>query len=308
MKEVLYVKEVLVNSREHMLTAMSHVPSRVLVTGAAGRLGSEVLRVLAAQGAAVVGLDRTDPGGADTFLTGSAADVDLVAKAMSGVDTVIHLAAIPRPTLGTPEEVFVGNVAATFVVLDQAARAGVRRAVIASSLSITGLPFAPKPAVPDYVPVDEAMPLQVGDPYALSKQADEATAAMVARRDGMSVVAVRFPMLGEPEFLAEEAVAHREDPGSRAHSMWAYLDMRDAATVCWLGATASLSGAHVLYVAAPETLSPYPTEDLVARYLPGVPVRAPLPGRSVPIDTSAASSLLGFTAAHHFEITPAELP
>jgi nucleoside-diphosphate-sugar epimerase len=286
---------------------MSHVPSRVLVTGAAGRLGSAVLRVLAAQGVAVVGLDRQDPGGTTSFFTGSAADVDLVAEAMAGVDTVIHLAAIPRPTLGTPEEVFVGNAAATFVVLDQAARAGVRRAVIASSLSITGLPFAPKPAAPDYVPVDEAMPLQVADPYALSKQADEATAAMVARRDGMAVVALRFPMLGEPEFLTAEAVRFREDPGYGASSLWAYLDMEDAATACWHGVTADVSGAHALYVAAPETLSSYPTEDLVARYLPGVPVRAPLPGRAVPIDTAAATALLGFTAAHHFEITPAEL-
>jgi nucleoside-diphosphate-sugar epimerase len=290
-----------------MLAPMSHVPSRVLVTGAAGRLGSAVLRVLAAQGVAVVGLDRVDPGGIDTFFTGSAADVDLVAEAMAGVDTVIHLAAIPRPTLGAPEEVFVGNVSATFVVLDQAARAGVRRAVIASSLSITGLPFTPKPAVPDYLPIDEAMPLQVADPYALSKQADEATAAMVARRDGMTVVALRFPMLGEPEFLASEAVTHRENPGSGANVVWAYLDMRDAATACWLGVTATVSGAHALYVAAPDTLSPYPTEALLDRYLPGVPRRAPLPGRRVPVDTSAATALLGFTAEHHFEITPAEL-
>jgi nucleoside-diphosphate-sugar epimerase len=286
---------------------MSHVPSRVLVTGAAGRLGSAVLRVLAAQGVAAVGLDRVDPGGVETFFTGSAADVDLVARALAGVDAVIHLAAIPRPTLGAPEEVFITNTSATFVVLDQAARAGVRRAVIASSLSITGLPFSPKPAVPDYLPVDEAMPLQVADPYALSKQADEATAAMVARRDGMSVVALRFPMLGEPEFLAAEAVTHREDPGYGANVTWAYLDMRDAAMACWRGVTSEVSGAHALYVAAPETLSPYPTADLVARYLPGVPVRAPLPGRSVPIDTSAATALLGFTAEHHFEITPAEL-
>ena len=291
-----------------MLAAMSHVPSRVLVTGAAGRLGSAVLRVLAAQGAAVVGLDRADPGGTETFFTGSASDVDLVARAMAGVDTVIHLAAIPRPTLGAPEEVFVNNVAATFVVLDQAARAGVRRAVIASSLSITGLPFSPRPAVPDYVPVDEAMPLQVGDPYALSKQADEATAGMVARRDGMAVVALRFPMLGEPEFLAAEAEKQRADPGFAADSLWAYLDMRDAATACWLGVTAPVTGVHPLYLAAPETLSPYPTEDLVARYLTGAEVRAPLPGRTVPIDTSAARSLLGFEAAHHFEINPAELP
>jgi nucleoside-diphosphate-sugar epimerase len=286
---------------------MSHVPSRVLVTGAAGRLGSAVLRVLAAQGVAVVGLDRQDPGGTDKFLTGSAGDVDLVAKAVAGVDTVIHLAAIPAPHLGTPEDVFVGNASATFVVLDQAARAGVGRAVIASSLSITGLPFAPHPAAPDYVPIDEAMPLQVADPYALSKQADEATAAMVARRDGMAVVALRFPKLGTPDFLAAFAEEYRTDPGSGAHELWSYLDVRDAATACWLGLTAPVSGAHALYLAAPETLSPYPTEDLLARYLPGVPRRAPLPGRRVPIDTSAATALLGFTPAHLADITPAEL-
>ncbi|MFI7675663.1 NAD-dependent epimerase/dehydratase family protein [Actinophytocola sp. NPDC049390] len=286
---------------------MSHVPSRVLVTGAAGRLGSAVLRVLAAHGASVVGLDRHDPGTVETFFTGSASDVDLVAKAMSGVDAVIHLAALPSPEHGTPEEVFVGNAAATFVVLDQAARAGVTRSVIASSLSITGLPFAPRPAAPDYVPIDEAMPLQAADPYALSKQADEATAAMVARRDGMSVVALRFPKLGSPEFLADYAREYRDEPGAGAHELWSYLDLRDAATACRLGLAAEVTGAHPLYLAAPETLSPYPTEDLLARYLPNVPRRRALSGRTVPIDTSAATELLGFTPEHLYDITPAEL-
>ncbi len=286
---------------------MSHVPSRVLVTGAAGRLGSEVLRVLAAQGASVVGLDRADPGTVETFFTGSASDVDLVAKAVAGVDAVVHLAALPSPEHGTPEEVFVGNAAATFVVLDQAARAGVTKAVIASSLSITGLPFAPRPAAPDYVPIDEAMPLQAADPYALSKQADEATAAMIARRDGMSVVALRFPKLGTPEFLDEYARQYRDEPGAGAHELWSYLDMRDAATACWLGLTAEVVGACPLYLAAPETLSPYPTEDLLARYLPDVPRRRALSGRTVPIDTSAATELLGFTPEHLYDITPADL-
>ncbi len=290
-----------------MLATMSHAPSRVLVTGAAGRLGSAVLRVLAARGAAAVGLDRHDPGHTETFFTGGAADVDLVARAMAGVDTVIHLAAIPAPHLATPAEVFVGNAAATFVVLDQAARAGVRRAVIASSLSITGLPFAPAPAAPDYVPIDEAMPLQVADPYALSKQADEATAAMVARRDGMAVAALRFPKLGTPEFLAEEAELYRRDPGAGAGELWSYLDLRDAALACWLAATVPLCGARALYLAASETLSPYPTEALLDRYLPDVPRRAPLPGRRVPIDTSAAAELLGFTATHTIDIAPADL-
>jgi len=287
-----------------MLAPMSHTPSRVLVTGAAGRLGSAVLRVFAAHGVDVVGLDRQDPGHETPFHAGSAADVDLVRVAMAGVDTVIHLAATPSPLLGTPVDVFVGNAAATFVVLDEAARQGVRRAVIASSLSITGLPFAPRPMAPDWVPIDESMPLQVADPYALSKQADEATAAMVARRDGMAVVALRFPKLGTPEFLAEFADEYRAEPGAGAHELWGYLDMRDAAEACWLSATASVTGAHPLYLAAPETLSPYPTEALLDRYLPDVPRRSPLPGRQVPIDTSAAASLIGFTPQYLYDIEP----
>lgn len=292
-----------------MLETMSHAPSRVLVTGAAGRLGSAVLRVLAAHGAAAVSLDRHEPrdGQTTTFITGSAGDVDLVRAALAGVDTVIHLAAIPSPNHGTPAEVFVGNAAATFVVLDEAARAGVRRAVIASSLSITGLPFAPTPLRPGWVPIDESMPLQASDPYALSKQADEATAAMVSWRDSMTVVALRFPKLGTPEFLAGYADEYRADPGAGANELWSYLDLRDAAEACWLAATVPLSGCHPLYLAAPDTLSPYPTEALLDRYLPEVPRRAALPGRQVPIDTSAAATLLGFTASQLYDIEPAVL-
>jgi nucleoside-diphosphate-sugar epimerase len=290
-----------------MLAPMSHTPSQVLVTGAAGRLGSAVLRVLAAHGVDAVGLDRHDPGLETPFHTGSATDVDLVRRAMAGIDTVIHLAAIPNPLLGTPVEVFVGNASATFVVLDEAARRGVRRAVIASSLSITGLPFAPTPLVPGWVPIDESMPLQVTDAYALSKQADEATAAMVARRDGMAVVALRFPKLGTPEFLAEFAAEYRTSPGAGVNELWSYLDLRDAAEACWLAATAPVTGAHPLYLAAPETLSPYPTEALLDRYLPDVPRRAALPGRRVPIDTSAAAKLIGFTPQHLYDIEPGSL-
>jgi hypothetical protein len=123
----------------------------------------------------------------------------------------------------------------------------------------------------------------------------------------MGVVALRFPKLGTPEFLAGHATEYRDDPGAGAHEVWSYLDLRDAATACWLGITAPVTGAHPLYLAAPETLSPYPTEDLLARYLPDVPRRAPLPGRAVPIDTAAATALLGFTPEHLVDVTPAEL-
>jgi nucleoside-diphosphate-sugar epimerase len=289
-----------------MLAPMSHVPSRVLVTGAAGRLGRIVLGELAAHGTPTVGLDHVDPGDARTerFHTGEAADPEPVRAALSGVDTVIHLAAIPTPEHRPGAEVFVGNAAATFVVLDEAARAGVRRAVIASSFSITGLPFGPPSLRPAHVPIDEASPLQVTDPYALSKQADEATAAMIARRDGMAVAALRFPLLGWPDVpvLAEQAARYAADPAAGVSHLWTYLDSRDAARACWLAATVPLTGSHPIFVIAPTTLAPYPTEELLDRFLPDVPRRTPLPGRSVPVDLTAAATLLGFTAEHEFPL------
>ena len=46
-------------------------------------------------------------------------------------------------------------------MLEQAARAGVRRAVIASSLAISGLPFAATRRLPAYLPIDEELPLLI---------------------------------------------------------------------------------------------------------------------------------------------------
>ena len=60
--------------------------------------------------------------------------------------------------------------------------------------------------------------------------------------------------------------------------------------------TVPVSGFHALFTSAPDILAPYPTEDLIAAYHPATPVRRPLPGRQSPIDTSAATRLLGFTA------------
>ncbi|GAA3414526.1 NAD(P)-dependent oxidoreductase [Streptosporangium vulgare] len=162
---------------------------------------------------------------AGRVVVGDVGDPATVRDALDGVDAVAHFAAIPAPVLGTPEEVFCGNTRATFVVLEEAGQAGVRRAAIASSYSVLGFPWASRPLHPAYLPIDEALPLQVEDPYGLSKQADEATAAMMARRYGMTVVALRFPLIGGPgDKLDKRAEEYAEDPGSGAAELWTYLD------------------------------------------------------------------------------------
>ena len=234
-----------------------------------------------------------------TVVVGSAGDPEVVAAAFEQeTDAVIHLAAIPAPTLGTALEVFSGNTRATFVVLDEAARRGVRRAVLASSYALLGMPFSPHDLHPPYYPLDEQAPPQVEDPYALSKLVDELTGEMVHRRHGMDVVALRFPFTGDTARLAKAAADVRADPATGARNSWAYLHVDDAAEAAWLAASAPLTGFHRCFLAAEETMCDRPTGELIATYHPGVPVRTTIPGRRVPIDTGAAGRLLGFRPAY----------
>jgi nucleoside-diphosphate-sugar epimerase len=276
-------------------------PAHVLVTGAAGRLGRRVVAALQALGVAVTALDRVphDDLQVDRLVVGSAGDVDVVKRALDGVDGIIHLAAIPVPFRAPAEQVFCGNTAATFTVLEQGAQAGIRRAVIASSYAITGLPFARAPRQPAYLPIDEAIPLQIEDPYALSKQVDELVAQSMWWQHGLSVVALRFPFLGGlEEDLPKRAARIAADPAFAARELWMYLETRDAASACVLALTAASDGCHVVGLAAPNTLAPYPTAQLLDAYYPSVPRRAVFEGQAAPIDVRRAQSLLGWAPAH----------
>ncbi|MEV6494109.1 NAD(P)-dependent oxidoreductase, partial [Actinoplanes sp. NPDC051633] len=86
-----------------------------------------------------------------------------------------------------------------------------------------------------------------------------------------------------------------------------YLDVRDAARAMVAALTPASPGCHTVYVAAPETLAPYPTEDLLARHHPDVP-HPPFLGRTVPIDLTGARTLLGFSAKHPFPVTALDSP
>lgn len=279
-------------------------PMRVLVTGAAGLVGTAVLDLLADRGVAVTALvaDPVDRLRADRVVVGDARDPAAVDDALHDVTDVIHLAAIPTPLHDPGEVVFGHNTQATYTVLDRAGQAGVTRAAIASSYSICGLPFARTPLRMPYLPVDVRMPLQITDPYALSKRVDEETAAMIHLRYGMSVVAMRLPFVGTASGrLAAAAARFAESPELGAVDVWSYLDDRDAARAMVAALTPATPGFHAVYVAAPETLAPQPTEWLLTQFHPGVP-RPPFPGRAAPIDLAPARKLLDFEAIYPYQV------
>jgi nucleoside-diphosphate-sugar epimerase len=255
---------------------------RVLVTGAAGIIGSATVRHLSAADVAVA------------ELPGDATDEHGVGAAVEGCDAVVHLAALAHPSLGTPREVFTNNVVATFTVLAAAHEHGVRRVVLASSINAFGVPMNPHGPLPAYFPLDEELPVDIADAYSLSKQVDEHSAAMAARAWGLDVVALRFPLVKSRQELVEIAAEVAVDPAGSMRTGWSYLTVADAARAIHAALVAPVTGAHVVGLSAADTLLPVPTQTLVDTYAPNVHCRRTFAGTEPLIDTTRARELLGF--------------
>lgn len=111
---------------------------KILVTGSSGHLGEALMRVLAAEGCDVVGLDVLDSPYTD--LVGSIADRAWVRACVQGVDAVLHTATLHKPHVGSHRrQDFVDtNLTGTLNLLEEAAKAGVGRFVFTSSTSTFG--------------------------------------------------------------------------------------------------------------------------------------------------------------------------
>jgi UDP-glucuronate 4-epimerase len=177
--------------------------SQVLLTGAAGFIGSHVAEALVGRGDDVVGLDNFDPfypralkeanlaalrrSPRFRLVEGDIRDHDLVAGLLEAGAAVIHLAARAgvRPSLDDPARYASVNVEGTAVLLEAARRSGVRRFVFGSSSSVYG-DTAP-------VPFSEQWPaLEPISPYAATKRAGELLCATFAQLYGLRVIALRL--------------------------------------------------------------------------------------------------------------------
>lgn len=161
--------------------------STVLVTGAAGRIGRTVCPGLAGLGWTVRGTDLAElPTGVDGELADLAdpASGPALARLLAGADGVVHLAGIAGED-GWPA-ILGSNVDVTQRVLEATRRAGVGRAVLASSNHATG--FTRRGAEP--TPADA--PPRPDTYYGVSKAALEALGAMYAERYWMDIVALRI--------------------------------------------------------------------------------------------------------------------
>jgi NAD dependent epimerase/dehydratase len=173
--------------------------TRVLLTGAAGFIGSHVAEALVAAGAQVTAMVRYNSAssignlallppetlGRIAILAGNVEDSDFVLRAVENQEIVLHLAAligIPY-SYHAPRSYVRTNIEGTLNVLEAARRFGVRRVVHTSTSEAYG--------TARYEPIDEDHPLQGQSPYSASKIAADKLAESYACSFGTPVVTLR---------------------------------------------------------------------------------------------------------------------
>lgn len=290
----------------------------MLVTGAFGHLGRHVARECAALGEVsaldLVGEDVPAPPGVASVWRGSVLDADLLARACEEVDTVIHLAAMANIFAGAPADILRVNVVGTWNVLEAAEAAGVRRVVLCSSDSVTGLTVRPdcmKP--PRYLPIDVDHPCHPTDPYGLSKKLGEEAGRCMADRGRLEVIALRPVYVLYPRVI-DEVLRRARDPANYVPPpdpvspkagggpFWHYVTPEDAARAFRRAVDAPMSRPfESAFLLAGETLHPRPTLERARELFGDVPeIRDPGLYEANPyapiFDTAGAERLLGFAA------------
>lgn len=178
---------------------------KILVTGGAGFIGSHLVEHF--QGKAYVrvldnlrsgfkkNIDRFDC----EFIEGSVIDREIVKEAVKGIDYVFHLAAmisVPE-SMTNPIECVDINTTGTLIVLEEAAKAGVKKLCFSSSAAVYG----DNPTVPK----TETMLPEPKSPYAVTKLDGEYYCSMFNNENWLKTACMRYFNVFGP----------RQDPNSQ---------------------------------------------------------------------------------------------
>ncbi|KAJ5092517.1 hypothetical protein NUU61_007387 [Penicillium alfredii] len=197
----------------------------IVVTGGSGKAGHTILNL--------------GPATADKYSTPCPASGHCASPFPEGLpprpDAVIHLAGYAR-NMVPDNETFRVNTQSTYNIIEAACKLGIRKILIASSVTVYGVAFAQGDVEYPAFPIDEDLVINPTDTYALVKLCGERVVRGFAARFGADIYILRTGRVIEPGEYNEEIFYNyvHEPVRWKAHG-WSYTDARDLGAMCEAG-------------------------------------------------------------------------
>ncbi len=291
---------------------------KVLVTGATGFIGREVVRQLLALGKEVTALGRTAPDEAIPFIQADITDLHLLQRALSGhsFDCVMHIASLPGDT-GDPQQMIRVNVNGCQNMLEYARKSKVDRFVLTSSISAYEWYPATKFNPPDYMPVDEEHPCRPKDIYSTSKRTQELLAMTYHHQFNVPTTALRLTAVVGPrgrgggrgwrEFAEKLAEGKNvQIPHFSAEELCHYVDVRDVGRMHIAAGEHPHAVGEIFNCCGPEPIRGYKFKNVVQKLVPEIKVEYGFPwsmaqGQEICFSMTKAARLLDYEPKYSLE-------
>ena len=286
---------------------------RIVFTGGAGKAGRHVVAYLVERGYDVLNVDLVplNCAGVNTLIA-DIADSGEMFNALSShfgfdgfetgngpapIDAVVHFAAVPRVLIKPDNETFRVNTMGTYNVIEAAVKLEIKKIIIASSETTYGVCFAEGDKDFHHFPLEEDYDIDPMDSYGLSKLVNEKTARAFAMRTGADIYALRIGNVIEPHEY-DRFPGFLADPMSRKRNAWSYIDARDLGQIVDLAIRKDGLGFQVFNAVNDTITATMPTQEFLAKYCPGVPIRRELDEYEAPLSNRKTREVLGFREEH----------
>lgn len=288
---------------------------RIVVTGGSGKAGQSIISELLDAGHTILNLDlapMTHPS-VHTLKT-DLADSGQVFNALSGQwaltepfpeglpprpDAVIHMAGYARNMLVPDNETFRANTQGTYNICEAACKLGIRKIIIASSITVYGVAFAQGDKNYPSFPIEEDQDVCPTDTYAIAKLCNERVARGFAARFGADIYILRIGhVIGPEEYNQEIFYSYVHEPALWKVHGWAYIDSRDLGGMCEAGLKTDGLGFQVFNATNDSITNLTPTEEFLRGKYPDTPITRELGQFEAPLTNAKIKRLLGFQEKH----------
>ncbi|KIV83905.1 hypothetical protein PV11_05890 [Exophiala sideris] len=289
-------------------------PKRIAFTGGSGKVGRYVVKELLKHGHEVINLDLVPA--PDLGVYSMRVDMTNAGDVFSALNThmrlgepfpaereipdaVIHFAGLSTPMIASDNETFRTNVLGMHNVIEAACKLGIKKIIIASSVTVYGVAFGQGHIEYPSFPIDEKLDVNPTDPYALSKLCGEKIARSYAAKFNVDIYCLRIGRVFTPdEYNSDMFYGYVHEPEKWYMHGWSYTDARDLGLMCHRGLEVSGLGFQTFNATNTTMTNMAVTSEFLKKLYPHVPHTRAIEPTEAPMSNRKVREMLHFREEH----------